>query len=140
MEITPKILLQNAELYGAESALSVRDQEGNWPQTHWPDLYAEIMDISTALSACGVGITDTVRLYSYNRQEWYAGSLSAPTIGGVAVGVYHTCSSQEVEWIVGNSDSKVVFVGDNPMDNGEKEKMPNHRNKSITQGNCFPPM
>jgi len=85
------------------------------------------MDISKALFACGVGINDKVSIYSYNRKEWYAGYLAAQTIGGVGVGVYHTCSSQEVEWIVGNSDSKVVFVGDNPMDNGEKEKMPNHR-------------
>ena len=127
MEITPKILLKNAELYEAESALSVKDQEGNWHHTNWSDLYAEIMDISKALFACGVGINDKVSIYSYNRKEWYAGYLAAQTIGGVAVGVYHTCSSQEVEWIVGNSDSKVVFVGDNPMDNGEKEKMPNHR-------------
>jgi long-chain acyl-CoA synthetase len=127
MEITPKILLKNADLYEAESALSVKDQEGNWHHTNWSDLYAEIMDISKALFACGVGINDKVSIYSYNRKEWYAGYLAAQTIGGVAVGVYHTCSSQEVEWIVGNSDSKVVFVGDNPMDNGEKEKMPNHR-------------
>ena len=127
MEITPKILLQNAELYETEPALSAKDQEGNWHHTNWSDLYAEIMDISKALFACGVGINDKVSIYSYNRKEWYAGYLAAQTIGGVAVGVYHTCSSQEVEWIVGNSDSKVVFVGDNPMDNGEKEKMPNHR-------------
>ena len=127
MEITPKKLLQNAEMYEAEPALSVKDQEGNWHHTNWSDLYAEIMDISKALFACGVGINDKVSIYSYNRKEWYAGYLAAQTIGGVAVGVYHTCSSQEVEWIVGNSDSKVVFVGDNPMDNGEKEKMPNHR-------------
>jgi long-chain acyl-CoA synthetase len=127
MEITPKKLLQNAEMYEDEPALSVKDQEGNWHHTNWSDLYAEIMDISKALFACGVGINDKVSIYSYNRKEWYAGYLAAQTIGGVAVGVYHTCSSQEVEWIVGNSDSKVVFVGDNPMDNGEKEKMPNHR-------------
>ena len=127
MEITPKKLLQNAEMYEDEPALSVKDQEGNWHHTNWSDLYAEIMNISKALFACGVGINDKVSIYSYNRKEWYAGYLAAQTIGGVAVGVYHTCSSQEVEWIVGNSDSKVVFVGDNPMDNGEKEKMPNHR-------------
>ena len=48
-------------------------------------------------------------------------------INSVAVGVYHTCSSDEVNWIVGNSDSKIVFLGNNPNDNDEKEKMPNHR-------------
>ena len=42
---------------------------------------------------------------------------------GAVVGVYHTCSPEEVEWVVGNSDSRVVFVGDNPMDGGNKEKM-----------------
>ena len=72
MEITPKILLQNAELYEAESALSVKDQEGNWHHTNWSDLYAEIMNISKALFACGVGINDKVSIYSYNRKEWYA--------------------------------------------------------------------
>jgi long-chain acyl-CoA synthetase len=41
--------------------------------------------------------------------------------------VYHTCSSDEVEWIVKNSNSKIVFVGNNPNDNGEKKKMPRLR-------------
>ena len=48
-------------------------------------------------------------------------------IRGVAVGVYHTCSSDEVEWIVGNSDSKIVFVGHNPNDNDDPKKMPINR-------------
>ena len=45
----------------------------------------------------------------------------------MSVGVYHTCSSSEVEWIVGNSESKIVFLGNNPNDGGEIGKMPNHR-------------
>ena len=34
---------------------------------------------------------------------------------------------EEVEWVVGNSESKIIVVGHNPGDNDEKEKMPNHR-------------
>ena len=52
-------------------------------------------------------------------------------VGGVSVGVYHTCSPEEVEWIVSNSDSKIVFVGNNPNDNGDINKMPNHRILSV---------
>ena len=59
--------------------------------------------------------------------EWNVCYLAAQMINSVAVGVYHTCSSDEVNWIVGNSDSKIVFLGNNPNDNDEKEKMPNHR-------------
>ena len=51
--------------------------------------------------------------------------------GGAAVGVYHTSSPEEVEWVVSNSDSKIVFIGHNPMDNNEEEKMPNHRIKKV---------
>ena len=45
--------------------------------------------------------------------------------------MYHTCSPSEVDWIVNNSESKIVFVGNNPGDNGEKDKMPVHRLNSI---------
>ena len=53
--------------------------------------------------------------------------MATQLINGVAVGVYHTSSSNEVEWVVGNSESRIIFLGNNPNDNGEKEKMPNHR-------------
>ena len=36
-----------------------------------------------------------------------------------------------MEWVVGNSDSKIIFVGNNPNDNDEKEKMPIHRLMSV---------
>ena len=59
----------------------------------------------------------------YKRQAYAAANMC----NGAAVGVYHTCSPEEVEWVVGNSDSKVVFVGSNPMDGGDTGKMCTHR-------------
>ena len=70
---------------------------------------------------------DKISIYSYNRKEWNICYAAAQFVNAVAVGVYHTCSSEEVEWVVGNSESKIIFVGHNPGDNDEKEKMPNHR-------------
>jgi long-chain acyl-CoA synthetase len=70
---------------------------------------------------------DKLSIYSYNRMEWYAAYAAANMCNGAAVGVYHTCSPEEVEWVVGNSDSKVVFVGTNPMDGGDPSKMCTHR-------------
>ncbi|MBT4452741.1 MAG: AMP-binding protein, partial [Candidatus Marinimicrobia bacterium] len=127
MKITPQILFENANNFSSESALSFTDKDGNWVSKNWKDLESYVLDISKALYACGVGVNDKVSIYSYNRIEWYAGYLATQVIGGVGVGVYHTCSSDEVKWIVENSDSKVVFVGNNPMDNDDIQKMPNHR-------------
>ena len=52
-------------------------------------------------------------------------------VNSVSVAVYHTSSAPEVEWVVGNSNSKIIFVGNNPNDNNEKEKMPIHRLLSV---------
>jgi len=124
---TPKYLLQNVEKYPNEPALSIKDASGNWQTDTWNEFYYSVLSVSKSLIACGVSGNDKVSIYSYNRKEWNASYVATQLINGVAVGVYHTCSSNEVEWIVGNSESKVVFVGNNPNDNDEKEKMPNHR-------------
>ena len=124
---TSKYLIQNVEKYGNSAALSIKDSDGQWQTDTWNDFYHAVLDISKSLIACGVGINEKISIYSYNRREWYACYAATQLINSVAVGIYHTCSSNEVEWVVSNSDSKIVFVGNNPNDNGETEKMPNHR-------------
>jgi len=124
---TPKYLLQNVEKYGNEPALSIKDSSGQWQTDTWSEFYDSVLAISKSLIACGIGKNDKVSIYSYNRKEWNGCYIATQLINSVSVGVYHTSSSNEVEWVVGNSDSKIVFLGNNPNDNNEPEKMPNHR-------------
>ena len=124
---TPKYLIQNVEKYPNEPALSIKDSSGNWKTDTWSEVYSSVLSVSKSLLACGIKKHDKVSIYSYNRPEWNISYLATQLINGVAVGVYHTSSSNEVEWVVGNSESKIIFLGNNPNDNGEKEKMPNHR-------------
>ena len=124
---TPKYLIQNVEKYPNEPALSIKDSSGNWKTDTWSEVYSSVLSVSKSLLACGIKKHDKVSIYSYNRPEWNIGYMATQFINGVAVGVYHTSSSNEVEWVVGNSESRIIFLGNNPNDNGEKEKMPNHR-------------
>ena len=124
---TPKYLIQNVEQYPNEPAVSIKNSEGDWQTNTWTEFYNSVMEVSKALIASGIDKNDKISIYSYNRVEWNVCYLAAQMINSAAVGVYHTCSSNEVNWIVGNSDSKIVFVGHNPNDNDEMEKMPNHR-------------
>ena len=124
---TPKYLIQNVEKYPNEPALSIKDSSGNWKTDTWSEVYSSVLLVSKSLLACGIKKHDKVSIYSYNRPEWNIGYMATQLINGVAVGVYHTSSSNEVEWVVGNSESRIIFLGNNPNDNGEKEKMPNHR-------------
>ncbi|MBT6862310.1 MAG: AMP-binding protein, partial [Candidatus Marinimicrobia bacterium] len=124
---TPKMLINNANQYSDEPAISVKDSQGNWETDTWSEFFDFSMKISKSLLSLGLQIDDKISIYSYNRKEWYGCYIASQMLNAVSVGVYHTCSSEEVEWVVGNSDSKIVFVGNNPGDNDETAKMPNHR-------------
>ena len=85
------------------------------------------MNIAKSLIALGYEARENLSIYSYNRSDWFTCYAAGQMAGGAVVGVYHTCSPEEVEWVVGNSQSRIVIVGDNPMDGGNTEKMPVHR-------------
>ena len=129
--ITPKHLIENAKKYSDKPALSFKNTSGDWVSHSWSDFYKSSQSISKSLIACGINKNDKVSIYGYNSKEWVECYAATQFINAAAVGVYHTCSSSEVEWIVSNSESKIIFIGNNPGDNGEKEKMPVHRFNSI---------
>jgi long-chain acyl-CoA synthetase len=112
--------------YADQPALSTPSVDG-WVTETWAEVAECVMDIARALVGLGFNHGDKLSLYSYNCKEWYGGYLAAQMVGGAGVGVYHTSSAEEVEWVVSNSESKVVFVGNNPMAAGDNSKMPQHR-------------
>ena len=131
MKITPHYLLQNNEQYANEPALSFKDKNGELITDTWSEYYQFVMGISKSLIAYGFKPCDKGSIYSYNRKEWFGCYSALQMVNGVAVAVYHTSSPSEVEWVVANSGSRIVFIGNNPNDNGEKEKMPIHRLHSV---------
>ena len=128
---TPEYLISNAEKYANENAISWKGASGNWVNMTWSEFCGTAMGVSKSLLALDFQIDDKLSIYSYNRMEWYAAYAAANMCNGAAVGVYHTCSPEEVDWVVGNSDSKVVFVGHNPMDGGDSQKMCSNRLLSV---------
>ena len=129
-ENTPKRLLDNSIKFADEPAISVFSSNG-WETDTWSGFTSLSKEIAKSLIALGIEKNDKVSIYSYNRKEWFGCYVATQMTGGAAVGVYHTSSPEEVEWVVSNSDSKIVFIGHNPMDNNEEEKMPNHRIKKV---------
>jgi len=124
---TPQLLINNAKQYPNEPAISIKDANEEWKTDNWSEFFDYTMEISKSLISLGMRPNEKISIYSYNRKEWYGCYLAAQMSNIVGVGVYHTCSSDEVEWVVGNSESRIVFVGNNPGDNDDVEKMPNHR-------------
>ena len=135
--ITPQYLFENAEKYGDQPAMStrkgepVRGEAWQWNTDTWSEVLDKTLAIAKSLHAMGYEKHDKLSIYSYNRPEWFLLYAASQMLNGVAVGVYHTCSPEEVEWVVGNSESKFVFVGTNPQSGGDSAKMPNTRMDKI---------
>ncbi|MBE77279.1 MAG: hypothetical protein CMG41_06035 [Candidatus Marinimicrobia bacterium] len=132
MSYTPQILINNKNNYPNEPALSIKINS-DWKTMTWLEYYNFVISISKSLVACGLNPGEKGSIYSYNRKKWFGCYSALQMINSVSVAVYHTSSSPEVEWVVGNSNSKIVFVGNNPNDNDEKEKMPIHRLMSVVE-------
>jgi long-chain acyl-CoA synthetase len=134
---TPEYLFRNAEQYGDMPALSTRKGEAQrgvpweWNTDTWSEVLAKTLTIAKSLHALGYEKNDKVSIYSYNRPEWYLIYAATQMMNGAAVGVYHTCSPEEVEWVVGNSQSRFVFVGTNPQGGDNPAKMPTTRMDKI---------
>ncbi|MGH2884356.1 MAG: AMP-binding protein, partial [Solirubrobacteraceae bacterium] len=55
---------------------------------------------------------DRVVLLANTRPEWTFSSLAISRAGAVVVPIYPTNSPEECEWVLGNSDSRVVICED----------------------------
>jgi long-chain acyl-CoA synthetase len=81
----------------------------------WQDVTAaQFRDQVTALAkgivAAGIGAGDRVALMSRTRFEWTLIDYAIWMAGAVSVPVYETSSADQVEWILGDSGAKAIFV------------------------------
>ena len=132
MSYTSSFLIDNKSKYPNEPALSIK-VDGIWETMNWDEYHSYVIKISKSLIALGLGVGEKCAIYSYNRKEWFGCYSAMQILNSVSVAIYHTSSSLEVEWIVRNSDSKIVFVGHNPNDNDEDDKMPINRLVSVLE-------
>ena len=78
--------------------------------------YAELgvvsREIARGLIALGVGAGDRVAILCSTRAEWTFADCGALCAGAVVVPVYHTNSPEECAYVLGHSESRVVFCED----------------------------
>jgi len=93
--------------------VSVRyQQDGEWRELSFAEV-AEIVDeIALGLVGLGIELGDRVGLLANTRPEWTFSSLAISRAGAVVVPVYPTNSPEECEWVLGDSDSRIVICED----------------------------
>jgi long-chain acyl-CoA synthetase len=83
--------------------------------TSWRDVSArefadDVGRVAGGLVAAGIEPGDRVAIMSRTRYEWTVADYAIWTAGGVAVPIYETSSASQIEWIVGDSGAKAIFI------------------------------
>jgi long-chain acyl-CoA synthetase len=78
--------------------------------------YTELVRITRGIAAqlrdAGVNRGDRVVIISMNRPEWSMADLAGQTLGAIVVPIYPTLPPDQAQYIVKDSEAKIVIAGD----------------------------
>jgi long-chain acyl-CoA synthetase len=76
----------------------------------WGQYRERVRTLASGLSALGVVANDTVALMLTNRPEFHLADTAALHLGAIPFSIYNTSSPEQVRYILGNAQSKVVIT------------------------------
>src|SRR6059058_4273145 len=100
-----------AERFGDRVAMRFR-RDGEWRERTFAEVGELVDELALGLVALGLEPGDRAAILASTRPEWTIASLAISRAGGVVVPIYPTNSPDECEWVVGNSDSRIVICED----------------------------
>ncbi len=105
------LLPRAAEMYGDAPAIRYRDGE-DWVSRSFSEVVETVRPLALGLADLGVEKGDKVSILGNTRPEWTYFDFAALSIGAVVVPIYQTNSPEECQYVLENSDAKVVIVED----------------------------
>src|SRR4051812_18210293 len=100
------------EKYGSEPAVMYRDDSGEGTTRSFTEVGDQVRRLSLGLIDLGVQKGDKVSILANTRPEWSHYDFAALTAGAIVVPIYQTNSPEECQYVLENSDAKVVIVED----------------------------
>ena len=93
------------------SWIAVKVKKNNqWKNYHWKDYFEIVEKIGNAFLSLGIRKGDKISLMSQTRPEWSYFDFGIMGVGGITIPIYPNCISNEVEFILRESESKVLIV------------------------------
>ena len=109
-EDTPaKVFRQRCRTWADQPALRHK-QRGLWQSTTWAQYFARARATGLAMQALGLERGQVVCVLAENRPEWLYVDMGAQCMGLVGNGVYPTSSAGQLQHILMDSDSRLLFV------------------------------
>jgi len=84
-----------------------------WQDLNWKKYFETCEAVGLGIKELGICQQDKVAIYSNTRYEWSAADLGIIGIQAVTVPIYQTVTLNDLEYILNNSEAKVVIL-ENP--------------------------
>jgi long-chain acyl-CoA synthetase len=84
--------------------------DGDWRTLSWVQYYQEIERAGLALLELGLKPTERVGILSNTRLEWTISDYAILGAGGIVVPIYQTLTPEELQFILNNSEVKILFI------------------------------
>ena len=95
--------------FPGEAALHYR-KASSWEPITWAEYGLRVDRVAAALEELGIESGERIAILSGNRFEWHVADLGILSHGNVTVPLYPTSSAEQVEYLLGHSESRVCFV------------------------------
>ena len=93
--------------------VAFRDKRfGIWSEISYQSFWEQAQWVGCALNYFGVDSFDKVAVHSENRPEWIIADIGIQSIRAITVGLYPTNPPSEVKYLLGHSETKVLFAED----------------------------
>ena len=112
MELSEKtmndVFRNRALKYGDRLAIE-KKMAGVWQSATWSEYYERARAVGLGLYALGVQKGNMVSILSDNRLEWLYTDMGSLGIGVCVIPIYPTLAAEEIEYILNNSESKIII-------------------------------
>ena len=93
--------------------VAFRDKRfGIWSEISYESFWDQAQWVGCALNYFGVDRFDKAAVHSENRPEWIIADIGIQSIRAITVGLYPTNPPSEVKYLLGHSESKILFAED----------------------------
>ena len=111
LDTIPKLFYNRVEKFKDRVALRKKEL-GIWNKISWRQYGQKVRYTGLGLVAIGLESGDRVAIIGDSRPEWLYADLGNLSVKGVSVGVYTTCSIEEVYYHLSHSEARFFFVED----------------------------
>jgi len=107
----PKLLIRNADLYGARPAMRHKDL-GIWQTWTWAEVLELTRAYAVGLSRLGIRRGETVAIVGGNRPRIYWSMTAVQMLGAVPVPVYADAVADELAFVLTHAETRFAVVED----------------------------